>query len=186
MTLTAWLGENLSAKALMCRPKSTRSIILEAKDKNAGISLEIFGVPDAVTAIHLDRVRHLAALNPNGGPKPICDYLVVTQTDDKCFAIFFDLKRTLLGTVKPREQLRWSLPLLSYLLSAFEVDSGEKVPDSKMAVSYILVGQKSSHLWDKQSVRYDPTRIFETEQHGAIKIRRSVARAIPFSELLGG
>ena len=140
MTLDAWLDENLSRKALLCRSKTTCSIILEPKDRNAGMSVEIFGVPDTVATVHLDRVRRLAALNPDGGPRSVCDYLLVAQTNDRCYAVFFDLKRTLLGLVTAREQLGWSLPLLYYLLLAFEVDSGVKVTDSKLVVKYLLVG----------------------------------------------
>ena len=185
--LNSWLKANLSSVKLRRHDiKASNTILLKEKDANVNMTVRIIEAPDTVTTIRLDSVQHLNAFSAKGGLKQVCDYLLVSQSDERCYAIFVELKKKLKGEIKPLEQLRRSLPLFHYFLSVFEVDGGSRVPDSKIVVSYLLIGQQSSPNWDKQFVKFDPSSIFETEEYRSIKIRSSVARAIPFSELVKG
>ena len=184
MSLNMWLNDNLAPDKLrLPDKKKSDTILLEEKDENVNMAVRIVGVPHAVAPIRLDEVGHLSAF-ARKGLNYICDYLIVAQRNDIYYAIFVELKKTLKGNTRHREQLRRALPLLRYLVSVFELDTGSKLPESKIVTQYFLIGQQSSPKWDKQNVKYDPATVFETEEYRSITVRTGVARTIPFSELL--
>ncbi len=184
MSLNTWLSANLSAEKLRLQDrKKSRTILLEERGKFVDMAVRIVGAPPTVTTIRLDEVGHLSALTRKW-LKHICDYLLVAQLDDRYYVLFVELKQTLQGDPRHREQLRRSLPLLHYLVSAFEVDSDLQIPESRIVVQYLLIAQQSSPKWDKQTVKFDRESVFETEEYRSLKIRKSVAQAIPFQELL--
>ena len=150
------------------------------------MAVEIVEVSDSVTAIRLDKVQHHSAVLSGGGLTKVCDYLLVTQVNGKYHAIFVELKKTLNEETNPREQLRRSPPLFHYFLSVFRIDTGLQLAESQVEVSYFLIGHQWNRHVDKQSVRFDPGSLFVTEEYESIKILKSVARAIPFEDLLEG
>ncbi len=187
MTLTTWLKDNISSKKVQHYPANTfQPILLKEKDKNVNMTVEIVDVSDTVTTIRLDKVQHHFAIRAGGLLKKVCDYLLVTQAGGKYHAIFVELKKTLNEEINPREQLRRSPPLLHYFLSIFRIDTGMNLSESKVEVSYYLIGDQWNKHVDKQSVRFDPGSIFVTEEYESIKIRKSVSRAITFEDLLKG
>ncbi len=180
MSLHSWLSENLADDALT---QTSPTILLEEKNEEVDMTVEIVRAPDTVTTIRLDQVGHVSALTGKGWQQ-ICDYLLVAQSDDRYHAIFVELKKTLRRETRPREQLRRSLPLLHYLLSAFNVDRGLMLPASEFVVNYFLIGQQWSLKWDKPRRRMERASIFETEEYKSIWIHASVAPTISFQELV--
>ena len=187
MTLTSWLKNKISSKKVQYYPADdSQSILLKEKDENVNMVVEIVEVSDTVTTIRLDKVQHHSAMRSGLGLTKVCDYLLVTKAGGKYHAIFVELKQTLNEETNPREQLRRSPPLLHYFLSIFRIDTGLQLVESRVDVSYLLIGHRWNKHVDKQSVRFDPESVFVTEEYESIKIRKSVARAIPYEDLLNG
>jgi len=180
VSLHSWLRENLAENV---RTQTSHVILLEEKNDEVDMTVKIVRVPDTVTTIRLDKVGHLSALTGKGWQQ-ICDYLLVAQSDDRYHAIFVELKQTLRADTKHREQLRRSLPLLHYFLSAFHVDGGFMLSASEFLVSYFLIGKQWSPRWDKPQRRANSASIFEAEEYRSITIRTSVAPRISFNELV--
>ncbi len=59
------------------------------------------------------KLNHLSALK--SPCNQICDYLLIFELEGKDHAIFIELKKTLRGDNRPKDQLLRSLPLLKYL-----------------------------------------------------------------------
>ena len=102
---------------------------------------EITGIrqPLVVTAIRMNRLRHLARLK-DGAWNKICDYLLNTERDGTCRAVFVELNETLRENDDAREQLRRSLPILEYLRSVCAVEDLVK-PD--VAVRYVILASRA-------------------------------------------
>ena len=185
MTLTTWLQEEIISKRVQYYPaNSSKPILLKEKDRNVNMTVEIVKASETITLIRLDKVQHLSAIREGRGLTVVCDYLLVTQAGGKYHVVFVELKKTLNDEIKPREQLRRSPPLLDYFLSVCRIDTGLRLPESEFEVSYLLIGHEWNKHVDKQSVRFDPESAFVTEEYESIKIRKSVARAIAFDDLL--
>ena len=187
LTLTTWLSDKITSEKVRYYPAhESQPILLEEKDKNVNMTVEIVKVSETVTTIRLDRVQHLSSIRTGLWLSRVCDYLLVTQVCGKYHAVFVELKKTLNEGISPREQLRRSPPLLHYFLSVFRIDTGLRLAESNVDVGYLLLGDEWDKHVDKQSVRFDPKKIFRTEKYKSIKIRKSVARAISFEDLLNG
>ena len=187
MAFVSWLRDNISSKKVEFYPaRDSQPILLKEKDKNVNMTVEIVGIRNPVATIRLDKVQHHSSIRSSGNLKRVCDYLLVTQAGDKCHAIFVELKKTLNEESNPREQLRRSPPLFDYFLSIFDIDSGLRSVDSKVEVSYFLIGHQWNKYIDKQSVKVDPGSNFVEEEYESITIRKIVALAISFDDLLKG
>lgn len=184
MTLNSWLIENLSPDTILQRDSNEGdTVFLVEKDDNVDMTVEIIGVPETVVIVLPQEVKHLQCL-ARRGLKYICDYLLLFQSDDRCHAIFVELKKTLTDEDRPREQLRRTLPLFRYILSVFNVDSGSMLPESRFEVNYFLFGQQPNPHWDKQRVNVNQASIFQSEVYERIKIRTSLAPALSFKVLV--
>lgn len=187
LTLTTWLSDKITSEKVQYYPaNASQPILLKEKDRNVNMTVKIVDVNETVTSIRLDKIQHLSSIRSGLGLTRVCDYLLVTQVRGKYHAFFVELMKTLNEDISPREQLRRSPPLLHYFLSVFRIDTGLRLAESKVDVGYLLIGDEWNKHVDKQAVRFDPKKVFVIEEYKSIKIRKSVARAILFEDLLKG
>ena len=150
------------------------------KDENSGMEVVVWGVPDPFTTIFMSKVDHLSALK-DGTLKRICDHLLVAKIGETHHAIFVELKRTLSGNERPKDQLRRSYPVLEYLLAVCIVESGETIPRPSM--NYVLIGEKSGQL-DKQSVKPPSSQKIGEETYQGITIKKFLGPRVAFADLV--
>ena len=143
----------------------------------------VVGVPASVAAIRLERVGHASKL---GHPyKKICDYLLVIEHEHSTHALFVELKKTWTTNLKPREQLRRSLPILEYLCSVCEVEHGTIERRARMSVTYAIVFERFNERLDKQRVRADPKARVSREEYEGIAVRTFVGTRVSVRTLIG-
>lgn len=155
------------------------SIIL--KELQASMSVKITGLPPSATTIRMNRIGHSPGLKKGGKWNHICDYLVVTRLNDDCHAIFIELKKTLRGDNRAKEQLRRSLPVLDYLVSVCNIEYKKA---SKPSIKYLLVAQKLSESLDKQRTKIDPSILTSKEEYESIIVITSIKPKIDLAELV--
>ena len=129
------------------------AVILKERDAQAKMKVEVTGISKPFLAIRLNKLSHLSALK-DGGWKQICDYLLIGRSDGKAYAVFVELKKTLRGEEKPREQLLRSLPILKYLFSVCEIEAERDFSDWKadLTLRYVLIADQLSAMLAKQGV----------------------------------
>ncbi len=152
-------------------------------DRRAGMRVQVVGTPAATAVIRLERIGHSAGLR-DGPWKRICDYLLVVDWEGGLHAVFVELKRTSTGELRPRDQLRRSLPLLEYLRSVCEVE-GCDASIGSISTRYFIICEKRGRRLDKQSVKVDPARRIREERHEGVTIRTFIGTRVPFTTLLG-
>ncbi len=168
-------------KQILVRPNKEGSIIL--RERQAKMAVEIPDTPNSLIAIKLGRLGHLSMLG-DGEWKRICDYLLITACEDRLYACFLELKKTLTERLMYGEQLRRSLPILEYLRSVCAIQFVDKCFDSERRVTYNVIASRQGEKIDKQRVRRDPTNWPDVERYRGIKVRRFVRSRIPVSKLL--
>ena len=133
MELNARLQDVLQKVAI--EPQHRDCLRLIESQKTTPYEVTDIQQPLVVTAIRMNRLRHLARLN-QGAWNKICDYLLITARDEGYCAVFVELKETLRENDDAREQLRRSLPILEYLRSVCAVEDLVK-PD--VSVRYVIL-----------------------------------------------
>ena len=114
-----------------------------------------------------------------------CDFLMVGEFAGRLFAIFMEFKKTVPDSNdEANVQLRWSLPILHFLLSVYNVDSYSAMSEEDFTVRYFQIGQKYSDRIDKDVVRIDPKRLFRTEEYMGLMINFSKATVVSLKQLL--
>ena len=83
-------------------------------------------------------------------------------------------------------QLRWSLPVLHFLMSVFNVDSFSTMSERDFTIRYFQIGQKFNDRIDKNAVRIDPKRQFGSDVYKGIKMNYSVDPVVTLRQLLNG
>ena len=155
---------------------------LREKTPEVDMRVKVVGLPAAFVAIRLRRGDY--APNVCNGPwRQICDYLLVVESDGRTHAVFVELKTTQSEKEKPREQLRRSLPLLEYLLSVWEVESGTSL-QNRLSVHYSILFEQTSPRLAKQSVRVKPIAKGPPEEYKGITIRTFVGTSVPLTTLM--
>lgn len=174
--LTAILKENL------LEPEREGSSIY-LRERSAGMRVKIAPLPAPMAVIRIDRAGHLPGLR-DGPWKRICDYLLVFETGNASHAVFVELKKTSTGEQRPKEQLRRSLPILEYLLSACRIEHGSASSESPVTVSYLMVCERGSMRLDKQPVRADPAGRIREETYENVTIRTFIGASVPLAALV--
>ena len=136
--------------------------------------------PLVVTAIRMNRLRHLARLN-DGAWNKICDYLLITARDGTYCAVFVELKETLRENDDASEQLRRSLPILEYLRSVCAVEDLVK-PD--VSVRYVVLASRDANRLDKQRVKITPSEAIREEHYRGIDVRSFVCERISIGRMM--
>lgn len=125
--------------------------VIKLKDKQSKMEIRI-RTSNPILAMRTEKkgsaLKHLSCLK--NGCNKICDYLVIFQSDANYYAIFIEMKKTMTGQ-KGHEQLRRSLPILDYLISACKIEC--ELNNPRVSVKYVLISEKTSSKFDKQSIR---------------------------------
>ncbi len=153
MDLISLLETILKQRCIERLEKTDDTVILKERDAQAKMKVEVTGISKPFLAIRLNKLSHLSALK-DGGWKQICDYLLIGQSNGRAYAIFVELKKTLRGEEKPRDQLLRSLPILKYLLSVCEIEAERDFSDwkSNLTLRYVLIADQLSEMLTKQGV----------------------------------
>ena len=159
------------------------SFILEERQRNQeDTRVELIGVSPPFLAVRMNKLSHLSALQ-KGEWNQICDYLLIGQSDGSHYAIFVELKKTLREEEKPKEQLRRSLPILEYLLSACAVEYGS-TEKSNLTIRYVLIAEKENSRISKR--RFQRGRQLRPEMYKSIQVTTLVESTVHFTDLAQG
>lgn len=112
----------------------------------------------------------------------ICDYMLFGMVDSTWHAVLVEMKKTATYNSRPREQLRWSLPVLDYIRQTCELEFEHAIIRPK--VSYAILFEQLHQRIDKGTVlgTYPP---FEPETWKGISIRTFVGDRFRFRDLVG-
>lgn len=146
--------------------------------------LAVTQMPPDVAVVRMDVVGHLPGVG-RGVLKWICDFLLVRSSNGADQAIFVELKETLRENKRGMEQLRRSLPILKYLVSACQIHSDERKKNRRTpGVRYYLIGMKNSRKLDKQPVK--PRRQVQRVNYKDIDVHTYLGGRISFNLLCNG
>lgn len=159
-------------------------IELQETAREVDMRVRIVGLPTVFIAIRLESGDYLPNIS-NGSWRQICDYLIVVESGDRTHAVFVELKKTQSKKERPREQLRRSLPLLEYLRSMWEIESGSTLDERRLSVHYSILFEQTSPKLAKQSVNVKPTTRMLPEEYKGITIRTFVGTPVPLATLIG-
>ena len=142
--------------------------------------VKVTGLPAVFIAVRMKSGDHSPSLS-DGSWKQICDHLLVVESGDRTDAVFIELKRTQTKECKPREQLRRSLPLLEYLRSVWEIESGTSL-QGKLSIHYSILFERTTPRLARQRVKVKPAK---PEEYKDIVIRTFVGQRVPLAVLTG-
>lgn len=175
MPLTAGLRDVLKPDVVL---PATGGDSIELREKRAAMRVKIVGLPETFVVIRIERIGHASKIS-NGPWRQICDYLLVVDLDGRTHIFFLELKKTKSWEEKPREQLRRSLPLLEYLRSVCEIESGTPWDEHGMSIHYTILFERDSPKLAKQSVNADPRSRVTEEKYDDITIKTFVGTPVP-------
>ena len=173
--------ERVLKECIVETPSKNKTITLREKDQNVDMEVKIVTQLASVIAIRMSGRSHLPTMQ-NGPWRQVCDYLLVVESADEIHAVFIELKKTLTKEKKPREQLRRSLPFLSYLLSVCKVEDNS-IETTRLNTNYFIIGKKLNEKIDKGLVRINPNRMIKKEQYKEIGIATSTKKRFTLDEL---
>jgi len=131
-------------------------VIIQLKDKQSGMKIQIAGAGQPILAICIgeskNALKHSSALK--GMCSRICDCLVILQSAANYYAVFIEMKKTMTGS-QGCEQLVRSLPIWDYLISACRIEC--KI-NPKVLVKHVLIAEKSNPRLAKGLVRTTPPK----------------------------
>lgn len=186
-------GHVRTDKRLPACKKVGDTVELIEKNSNVDMTLRIEEIPEPVVIISPEEAKKWELFYGNR-PKnwmKRCDYLLIGKTEGGYFAIFVELKKSLPGKGDSKHeengyaQLRWSQPLLDYLLSVFNIDSGTNLDMSRFSVKYWQIGESRSgdhvkppvYLGEDEDVRFDG-------EYKGLTIHNQVTPVISLRDLL--
>ena len=144
------------------------------------MDVKVVAVPQDSTVISLEKIGSLGGIK--GKFHSRCDYLILFRLNGKDAAVFIELKKKIRETSKGLEQLRMSLPYLTYLRSLCQVVfNGEKRNMPRVSIHYVLIGKRATPFFDKH--RVSEVRDFSSVIHHGIEVRIVVGRLIQFDQL---
>ncbi len=181
MAMSAHLKEILDAKALTPQPTNDG---IRLREKGV-MEVQVVNPPPDLTTVAMKKLGRLSGMK-DGEWTQVCDYLLVYPRKGKDHVIFVELKKTLHeGRGKAMEQLRRSLPFLEYLRSVCEIQFGGEPVSRRIAVQYLLIGERTrSRLDKKQSVSPDPARKLEKQDYRNIAVTTFVGSRVRFDLLV--
>ena len=176
-----WLKKHVSDNHVLadCR-RSGQTIELVDEESQEKHVFKVEGVPDSTLVIrpHNNAVWSILQPNRKKGWNKSCDYVLIGERQGKLYTVFIELKETLkrgprIDDQRGQNQLRWTLPLLNYLLFVFNIDncSSHKIEDVR--IRYFQFGKRFHENFDKAGTRDDDENLFITEIHRGIEIKNS-------------
>lgn len=158
--------------------------VLLLREEQAEMQFEIDGVPDAIAAIHVEKVGHPPGVR-RGNLAKICDYLLIAEFQDRIHAIFIEMKKTLTYKEGPREQLVRSRPILRYFQSMCEIEHGI-ASFGRVTERHWIVCERGSLRLDKQAVGARPQLGIERASHRKVRVAMCIGSRMRFAVLANG
>lgn len=155
MRFDSWLKDHLKKNMKLPQRKITQNAV-ELFERRNDAKLLIKCDPQSVVVVDSEAAGKwelLESHKPPGWTKR-CDYLIVGELEDRYFAVFVELKTTYRDS-EGKEQLRWSKPLLHYLLSIFNINFGYDLVASDFTTKYWKICEDISQDPSKQSILED-------------------------------
>ena len=188
MEFISWLDANVLPSKRCTHFKNTaQTIVLRETDGNVNMKLEIRKISAPVVILLPEEIGQWRILKDG---KKIewwsrCDFLMLGEFAGKLFAIFMEFKKTIPDSNdEANVQLRWSLPILHFLVSVFNVDSFSPLIEEDFTIRYFHIGQKFSNRIDKNAVRTDSKRQFGSDEYKDIEMNYCVAPVVTLKQLL--
>ena len=147
------------------------------------MDVQVSRVPITTTVVSLQRESQYSILReaPGKSWKRRCDFILIDEGACDCNVVMVELKSTLGESRDGFEQLRRSLPMAKYILTACEV---ELQRSWRCRFSYALIAEKRAERLDKQRTR--PGTQLSTEDYKGIKVVVGVGTRFDFGALVAG
>ena len=174
--------DHVLVKGAVVSPVDGSGHPLVLREDQADMAVTVTDGSTEMVAIRLQSGKCRIGLLGERGPWNVsCDYILFGRIDSQWHAIFVELKKTARRDAHGYEQLRWSLPVLEYILQVCELNFG-KVIDRPM-VSYVLVAEGEHERFDKQLVK-TPDLQFQTVEWRGITIRELIGHRFRLQDLV--
>ena len=164
-----------------------QTVALWEKDENVDMTVRIKGFSGPFVIVDPHKAGQWRLFRGLAGWGKNCDFLILGKTDERVFVFFVELKSSLPDEAG-QVQLRWTRPLLHYLLSVFNVDSGseiqEFIQESDVTVKYFLIGERFYETLDKRSVKTDAEIHGKAVEYQGITINYRVSDKFSLNQLL--
>lgn len=155
MEFIEWLDTHvLPAKRSSRFKVDNQTVELWEKDENVDMSVFIKDFSDPFVIIDPYQAGQWRLFDGLDGWEKNCDFLILGKSDEKPFVFFVELKSSL-PHEEGKKKLRWTRPLLHYLLSVFNVDNYSDIQESDLTVKYFLIGEQFYETLDKRTVKTD-------------------------------
>lgn len=164
---------------LALAPSNADGVLLT--DEQSGMQVQVLAEAP-ITAIRLGAggVGHVPRLNLHAGLNLVCDYLLVAEVSGRTHAVLVELKAT--WDPRAREQVRRSLPLLTYLRTVCEVER-EAPFDGGIETGYLIICE--NRRLNKQTLRAEPVRTVDSEDYRDVRVRTYIGTTVSIEVLTG-
>ena len=174
--------DHILVKGTVVLPVAGSGNRLVLREDQADMAVTVTDGSTEMVAIRLKSGACRIGLLGKRGPWNVsCDYILFGRIDSKWHAIFVELKKTARRDAHGYEQLRWSLPVLEYILQICELKF-ERILD-RPTVSYVLLAEGEHERLDKQLVK-TPHPQSRTVPWRGIKIRELIGHRFRLQDLV--
>lgn len=157
---------------------------LVLREVDAEMTVTVVGDSTDMVAVRMSTDSRRIGLLKEGRGKwnLICDYILFGRVDSTWHAVLVELKKTFRYDSHPKEQLRWSLPVLHYIRQTCELEFEKSI--TMPQVSYAILVEKLHQYIDKQpmSGAHSPLPV---EKWKGISIRNLIGHRFEFRDLIG-
>ena len=183
MAFVSWLNDDSNlplAGKLAPSKRPGQDLVLEEPQNRMTVTVK--DVPGPVVVIRPEAIGQWRVLTEGDsrGWDKCCDYLLLGRYEEKDYAIFMELKRTIPDD-EGNKQLRWAPLLLHYLESAFNIDQHPIRCESNRIVKYFLMGEKYK---GKFFTSYVPGAVIQDQLFYGITVNFSLRKEVLLRELL--
>ncbi len=183
MAFVSWLNDDSNlplAGKLAPSKRPGQDLVLEEPQNRMTVTVK--DVPGPVVVLRPEAIGQWRVLTQGDrrGWEKCCDYLLLGRYEEKDYAIFMEMKRTIPDD-EGNKQLRWAPLLLHYLESAFNIDQHPIRCESNRIVKYFLMGEKYK---GKFFTSYVPGAVIQDQLFYGITVNFSLRKEVLLRELL--
>ena len=155
---------------------------LVLREDPADMTVTIIDGPTEMVALRLKSGACRIGLLGEYGPWNLsCDYILFGSIDSEWYAILVELKKKTGRDDRGYKQLKWSRPVLEYLMQICELNCGHTI--DRPIISYALLAEGVSERLDKQRAKaHHPQSRIVTFQ--GIKIRELIGNRFRLRDLV--
>ena len=152
------------------------------ESRGEGMTVDVVGNSSMIAIRMSTSSRRIGLLQD--GPRRwnlVCDYLLLGRVNSTWHAIFVELKTTETDDEHPKNQLRWSFPILDYIRQTCELVFEHDI--IKPRVHYAILFKKGNKNLDKRTLR-ESSRRFKVDEWKGISIRRFIGKRVRFRDMI--